>query len=108
MIKLLLIKLFVHLLGLGTTIVAGGIGGMCLWTSIFPFDVAKSRMQIEPTNESMFKVMQRIYICDGFRALYKGLGPTLLRTFPGTGALFVAVEYSKDFMTTNAQSIGWL
>ncbi|XP_015782129.1 mitochondrial ornithine transporter 1 [Tetranychus urticae] len=94
--------------GLLTTVTAGGFGGLCLWTSIFPFDVAKSRMQIEPTDESMSKVMIRIYRTNGFRALYKGLGPTLLRTFPATGALFVAVEYSKSFMSSGAHSIGWL
>lgn len=65
-------------------------------------------MQIEPTDESMSKVMIRIYRTNGFRALYKGLGPTLLRTFPATGALFVAVEYSKSFMSSGAHSIGWL
>ena len=32
-------------------------------------------------------------------ALYKGLGPSLLRTFPATGALFVAYEYTKLYLT---------
>lgn len=34
----------------------------------------------------------------GIRALYKGLGPCLLRTFPSSGALFLAVEVTKDVM----------
>ena len=36
----------------------------------------------------------------GVAALYKGLGPTLLRTFPATGALFVAYEYTKLSLTS--------
>ncbi|XP_075211537.1 mitochondrial ornithine transporter 1 isoform X2 [Lycorma delicatula] len=28
-----------------TTMVAGAVGGLCLWTAIFPFDVVKSRVQ---------------------------------------------------------------
>ncbi len=31
----------------------------------------------------------------GARALYKGLGPTLLRTAPATAALFLAYETTK-------------
>ncbi|XP_015781587.1 mitochondrial ornithine transporter 1-like [Tetranychus urticae] len=90
--------------GLLTTVIAGGIGGVCFWIPTFPFDVAKSRMQIEPTDESM---MIRINRTNGFRALYKGLGPALLISFSSNAALFVTFEYSKSFMSSGAQSIGW-
>jgi len=30
--------------------------------------------------------------------LYSGLGPTVIRTFPSTGALFLAYETSKKLM----------
>ena len=39
------------------------------------------------------------FCTEGVAALYKGLGPTLLRTFPATGALFVAYEYTKLTLT---------
>lgn len=42
----------------------------------------------------------------GFRALYKGLGPTLLRTFPATGALFLAYENTKKGLATLADNAG--
>ena len=35
---------------------------------------------------------------EGGLALYSGLLPTLLRTFPATGALFIALEASKELM----------
>lgn len=92
--------------GLLDTIIAGGVGGICLWTAIFPFDVVKSRIQVDSLNEPMNKVLIDVIRKEGVRGLYKGLGPTLLRTFPSTGALFVAYEYSKQFMTKGAESIG--
>ena len=94
--------------GLLETIVAGGIGGVCLWTAIFPFDVVKSRIQVDSLNDPMTKVLVSVVKKEGIGGLYKGLAPTLLRTFPSTGALFVAYEYSKHYMTKGAQSIGLL
>ena len=46
----------------------------------------------------MFKTGLDIYRREGLAALYSGLTPTVLRTFPATGALFFAYEYSKKFM----------
>lgn len=34
----------------------------------------------------------------GFTALYSGLTPTMIRTFPANGALFLAYEFSRKFM----------
>ena len=38
------------------------------------------------------------FLLSGVKALYKGLGPCLLRTFPSSGALLLAVEVTKDVM----------
>ncbi|CAH8503417.1 unnamed protein product [Schistosoma turkestanicum] len=92
------------------TVIAGGTGGVSLWLSIFPFDVVKSRMQIGhhtvassstahengvSKQRSMFSVLLDIKRNEGIRALYRGLGPTIVRTFPATGALFLAVEWTR-------------
>ncbi|EEC05769.1 carnitine-acylcarnitine carrier protein, putative [Ixodes scapularis] len=82
-------------IGVGRTIVSGGVGGVCLWISIFPADVVKSRIQITGSNEPALSVARHIVRTEGVRALYNGLGPTLLRTFPSTGALFLAYEYTR-------------
>ena len=71
---------------------------MALWCAIFPADVIKSRQQVTGSKEAMFKVAKQIYRSEGIVALYNGLTPTLLRTFPATGALFLAYETSKKFM----------
>ncbi|KAL3316835.1 hypothetical protein Ciccas_004514 [Cichlidogyrus casuarinus] len=86
------------------TAFAGGVGGIALWSIIFPFDVAKSRIQIGHIHSSahtvenspgLLKTMTDIIKNEGAGALYRGIWPTLIRTFPSTGALFVVVEYIK-------------
>ena len=46
----------------------------------------------------MFRLGFDIYRKEGLGALYNGLTPTLIRTFPATGALFFAYEYSRKWM----------
>ncbi|TGZ57240.1 hypothetical protein CRM22_009973, partial [Opisthorchis felineus] len=46
---------------------------------------------------SFFHLLFTITRHEGISALYRGLGPTLLRTFPASGALFVAVEWTRKF-----------
>jgi len=77
------------------TVIAGGVAGVTLWTIIFPADVIKSRLQVSGGTTPMLKLMSDIYRTEGLLALYNGLGPTVLRTFPATGALFLAYETSK-------------
>ena len=95
------------------------MGGVALWVAIFPFDVIKSRVQISNTTEPMIKMLFRIartegkvltwnlseafiikcvYVGVGIMSLYNGLGPTVIRTFPGTGALFLAYETSRKVL----------
>lgn len=79
--------------------VAGGVGGACLWTSIFPADVIKSRVQIQGLSASMFSVGMDIVRKEGFLALYSGLTPTICRTIPATAVLFLVYEYTKKFLS---------
>jgi len=83
------------------TVVAGGVAGVTLWTIIFPADVVKSRLQVSGASTPMLIVMGDILKKEGLARLYSGLGPTLLRTFPATGALFLAYETSKKWMNEN-------
>ena len=78
--------------------IAGGVGGACLWTSIFPADVIKSRVQIQGLSASMLSVGMDIARKEGFLALYSGLTPTICRTIPATAVLFLVYEYTKKFL----------
>ncbi|RWS16888.1 mitochondrial ornithine transporter 1-like protein [Dinothrombium tinctorium] len=85
------------------TIMSGGVGGVCFWTAVFPFDVVKSRIQVKSSNTSMMRVLVSIARTEGIAGLYNGLFPTILRSFPSTGALFFAYEYTKTLLTDSAK-----
>lgn len=84
------------------TIVAGGLGGVALWIPSYPIDLVKSRIQVLHTGRgkapNFVSVALDIARKEGPQALYSGIKPTLLRTFPATGALFLTVEKSKKLM----------
>lgn len=79
--------------------IAGAVGGITLWTVIFPADVIKSRIQIGNIKETMLSVGAKIIKEEGVSALYNGLKPTIVRTIPATAVLFVVYEYTKKFLT---------
>ena len=54
--------------------------------------------QVAGSSEPMFRLGFDIYRKEGLGALYNGLTPTVIRTFPATGALFFAYEYSRKLM----------
>lgn len=86
-------------IGLIRTMIAGSVGGITLWTVIFPADVIKSRIQIGNINEKMLTIGAKIIKEEGVSALYNGLKPTIVRTIPATAVLFVVYEYTKKFLT---------
>ncbi|RXG57330.1 Mitochondrial substrate carrier family protein D [Armadillidium vulgare] len=55
------------------TVASGGIAGICFWISVFPFDVIKSRVQVQNTKDSIVRFILRIYKSEGFYAFYNGL-----------------------------------
>lgn len=79
-------------------LMAGGVGGMCLWLTIFPFDLIKSRIQIENSKLGLPDMLMKIIREEGFRTLYRGLTPTLIRTFPATAVLIFTIEQTKMFI----------
>lgn len=64
-----------------------------------PFDVAKSRIQgPQPTPgvfkyKSTFPTIYTVYQEEGFRALYKGLTPKVMRLAPGGAIMMIVYEY---------------
>uniref|UniRef100_A0A182SBE0 Mitochondrial ornithine transporter n=1 Tax=Anopheles maculatus TaxID=74869 RepID=A0A182SBE0_9DIPT len=81
------------------TMVAGAVGGVALWTVIFPADVIKSRIQVYSMRASMTQVGLDIFRKEGVLAFYNGLLPTIVRTIPATAVLFVVYEYTKKTLT---------
>lgn len=98
--------------------VAGGLGGMCGAIFTCPFDVVKTRLQSSVyrdlyhsknvTGSSASKVLTHfketclilhsVYKTEGPRALFKGLGPSLVGVIPARSINFFTYGYSKDLL----------
>lgn len=79
---------------------AGAVGGILLWTSTFPADVIKTRIQVHNLQRSMFSVGWEIIRKEGILALYNGLLPSILRTIPASATLFWSYEYCRKILVT--------
>ncbi|XP_019943694.2 LOW QUALITY PROTEIN: solute carrier family 25 member 15a [Paralichthys olivaceus] len=80
---------------------SGGFAGACLWLAVFPIDCVKSRIQVHSLagrQQGFMKTFLGVVRTEGFMALYSGLTPTMIRTFPANGALFLTYECSRKFM----------
>ncbi|XP_011059743.1 PREDICTED: mitochondrial 2-oxodicarboxylate carrier isoform X1 [Acromyrmex echinatior] len=67
-----------------------------------PFDVAKSRIQGSQDGTQYKGTLNTIHIIykrEGFRALYKGLVPKVLRLGPGGAIMLVVYDYMHVFLT---------
>ncbi|KAG0228825.1 carnitine transporter [Actinomortierella wolfii] len=79
-----------------TVMFAGGMAGVAMWTIAIPPDVLKSRLQSAPagTYKGTTDVLRVLLKTEGPQALFKGLGPAMMRAFPANAACFLGVEYS--------------
>ncbi|XP_003707520.1 mitochondrial 2-oxodicarboxylate carrier [Megachile rotundata] len=81
---------------------AGFASGTLASCMNIPFDVAKSRIQ-GPQGDIVYKgTLQTIYIVyhrEGFKALYKGLLPKVLRLGPGGAIMLIVYEKMKVYLT---------
>ena len=68
-------------LSVGSTLLAGGLAGMCNWLVAIPMDVVKSRLQAAPegTYSGASDVLRKLLAKEGPRALWKGAVPVLMR-----------------------------
>ncbi|KAJ2493131.1 hypothetical protein IWW37_000781 [Coemansia sp. RSA 2050] len=89
---------------LAVNFAAGAIGGTIGTTLNTPSDVVKTRIQnYNPTNgppkyTTFLPGARAIAREEGFRALYKGYVPKVLRLGPGGGILLVVYEYVTTYM----------
>lgn len=103
--------------------VAGGIGGMAGAIATCPLDVVKTRLQsdvyhqkykssIAKSNHNAvvkslqhfgetFGIIGSVYRTEGFRALFKGLGPNLVGVIPARSINFFTYGITKQFLSKN-------
>nr|AFJ66222.1 hypothetical protein 34G24.27 [Capsella rubella] len=76
-------------LGCGT--ISGALGATC----VYPLQVVRTRMQAERERTSMSGVFRRTISEEGYKALYKGLLPNLLKVVPAASITYMVYEAMK-------------
>ncbi|KAI8808560.1 mitochondrial carrier domain-containing protein [Cladochytrium replicatum] len=81
-------------ISIGAVLFSGGMAGVTMWSIAIPPDVIKSRIQASPagTYKGFMDCATKIVVKEGPGALFKGLGPALLRAFPANAAGFLGRE----------------
>ncbi|XP_018574330.1 mitochondrial thiamine pyrophosphate carrier [Anoplophora glabripennis] len=102
-----LYKTFVHSTHttLSSSLVAGSLAGLCAKTFIYPFDLAKKRLQIQGFEEGravfggvhfqckgLTDCLVRIYKVEGVPGFFKGLAPSLIKAVFTTALHFSSYE----------------
>ena len=88
----------IHELGPMSLCLAGGISGINAWIVTYPFDVVKSRIQVDGVQgprqyTGMINCFKKSYHADGWRVFFRGLNSTLVRAFPTNAATFLTFTY---------------
>ena len=94
----------VEQLGPGALVVAGGAAGATFWTISYPIDVIKSKLQTQNVfapdrYRGVLDCGRRLYEAEGWRALFRGFLPCILRSVPANSAAFLAFEQTRTFLT---------
>ncbi|ORY26607.1 mitochondrial carrier domain-containing protein [Naematelia encephala] len=85
----------------GELMAAGGVAGVTAWIATFPLDVFKTRMQSipwpstetqSPSRPSLWYTARHAIHNEGWRVMFAGLGPTLIRAVPVNMVVFVTFE----------------
>jgi hypothetical protein len=74
--------------------IAGASAGVMYWSAFFPADVAKSKIQTDPSlsTASLWRVLKTIFRQEGIRGLYSGWGITCVRAAPSHACIFATYE----------------
>lgn len=77
--------------------ISGSLLGLVAAVLTHPFDVGKTRLQIERTHlgSNMFSFLYHIYRREGSRALYAGLAPRVMKIAPACAIMISSYEIGK-------------
>ncbi|KAJ7464041.1 mitochondrial carrier [Mycena latifolia] len=83
---------------------SGSTGGIAYWLACYPLDVIKSRVQLRATPPvgmpwayivaEVGAVVQE----GGWKGLFRGLSPSLLRSIPAAASTFAAFEITREWL----------
>jgi solute carrier family 25 (mitochondrial carnitine/acylcarnitine transporter), member 20/29 len=78
---------------------------MANWAIAIPADVLKSRLQTAPDGKytGVIDVYKTLMREEGSKALFRGMGPAMIRAFPANAACFFGVDVATRFL----ESVGF-
>ncbi|KAI9849770.1 MAG: hypothetical protein M1838_006271 [Thelocarpon superellum] len=83
---------------------AGAISGAVAQTCTYPFDVLRRRFQINTMSgmgyqyKSLWDAIRSIVTQEGYRGLYKGIVPNLLKVAPSMASSWLSFEITRDLI----------
>lgn len=86
------------------TFIAGGLAGLAMTVTAYPFEVVKNRLMTQGMTLhkqrylGMRDCARSIYRTEGWRSFFRGLAPACLRTVPTSGATFLAYEFAQRIL----------
>jgi len=79
-----------------TSLACGACAGVTASTLIFPLDLVRRRQQVMHGEENGLEIIRGVLRKDGFRGLYQGLGPELLKVVPAVAINFYVYELVRQ------------
>eukprot|EP00249_Psilotum_nudum_P004312 c17838_g1_i1 orf=539-1480(+) len=87
-------------LGRGALLTAGGLAGASFWLAVYPTDVIKSMVQVDdyknPKFSGTLNAFRKVYASEGYKGLYRGFSPAMVRSVPANAACFLAYEVVRS------------
>jgi len=83
--------------------ISGAVASTIATCANTPFDMVKSRMQntsFKSPSKFVLPNLLHVYRTEGFRKLYRGLGPRIARLAPGGGIMIVAFDVTANYLKT--------
>ncbi|KAI0999126.1 hypothetical protein K3495_g9069 [Podosphaera aphanis] len=91
-------------MGITATLVISGLAKIIAGTFTYPLQVLRTRMQAHHSEhvfgKGIVQVAQKVWLDQGWRGFYKGLGVNAARVLPTTWVTFLVYENSKYYMST--------
>jgi len=80
----------------------GGLAGSGSWLFTYPIDYIKTLIQSQNIESRKYKnsfdCIQKKYAEEGIKTFFKGLGITMIRSFPVNGCGFMAFEFMMRYL----------
>ena len=82
------------------SLIAGGLAGLVCWSTTYPLDNIKTRIQGDnlSNNKRKYKSMMDCIKKTSFRQMWSGFIPCVIRAVPVNSAIFFGYEYAKQTM----------